>query len=220
MTYFKNLIRCFKSQRDGSASIEFVMIAPILIFLYIGLYEVSIAYSVNGSINRSTEIAASFPTFEEELNEEILSNVMTAATAVIDYSAFNPENLAIDIYSIEQQGSTPDTRRLVGQASYAGSNASGIRSDLEATDFENILSTIDAGNGFIVAQVAYLYEPSITNKFIQALTLTDRKILNPRENLGQALNVTAMNGSTSVDRVKLNCTLNTGFSCAYDSQLP
>ena len=223
MTYFKNLIRAYKAQKDGAASIEFVLIAPVLIFLYIGLFEVSIAYSVNGSISRSSEIAASFPTFEEELNEDIISNIMTAATAVIDYSSFNPNNLAIDIYSIEQQGNTADTRRIIGQASYTGSAATGIKSNLQASDFESILTTIGAGNGFIVAQVAYRYEPSITNKFVQALTLSDRKILNPRENLGRALNVTANNGGIDVDRAKLDCTLNAGnlgFNCSFDGQLP
>ena len=173
MTYFKNIIRAYKTQENGTASIEFILVAPIMIFLYIGLYELSIAYSVNASINRSSEIATSFPTFEQSIDEVIIGNIMTASTAVIDYSSFDPANLAISIYSIEQVGNTPASRRLVGRASYEGSNASGLLPDNTAADFSTTLSSITAGNGFIVGQVAYRYNPTISSEFVQAVTLLD-----------------------------------------------
>ena len=220
ITRFKTLLRAYRAQKDGTASIEFVLIAPVMIFLYIGLYELSIAYSVNGSVNRSSEIAASFPTFEADLDENIMANVMTAATAVLDYTSFDPNNLAIDIYSIEQVTADTTSRRLVGKASYAGSQAGGLLNDLSASDFTNILSSISAGNGFIVAQVAYLYEPAITNEFVQAVTLTDRKILNPRENQGLALNLTTVAGQ---ERANLNCSLDSSsmtFTCSFANSFP
>ncbi|MEP6343869.1 MAG: TadE family protein [Maricaulaceae bacterium] len=220
MTYLKTILQSYRSQKDGTASIEFVLVAPIMIFLYIGLYELSAAYSVNGAINRSTEISASFPTFETEVDEQILANVMTASTAVIDYNSFNPDNLAIEIYSIEQVSATPTSRRIVGQASYTGNNAAGILPTLTASDFTNSLSSITPGKGFIVGQVGYLYEPSITNKFVKALTLSDSKIFNPRENEGAALIFTTLAGQ---ERAKLNCSLSQDdatFTCNYASQFP
>ena len=220
MTHLKTLLQSYRSQKDGTASIEFVLVAPIMIFLYIGLFELSSAYSVNGAINRSTEIAASFPTFEPEVDEQILANIMTASNAVIDYSSFNPENLAIEIYSIEQVGATPMSRRIVGQASYAGNNAANILPTLTASDFTSSLSSITAGKGFIVGQIGYLYEPSITNKFVKALTLSDSKVFNPRENEGDALVFTTAAGQT---RAKLNCDISEDdatFTCNYASQFP
>lgn len=185
----------------GTASIEFVLVAPLMIALYVGLYEISIAYTVNGTVNRASEIAASFPTFEEDLDEVILGNIMTASAAVMDYPNFNFDNLAIDIYSIEQEGDTPDTRRLVGKASYAGSEAGGHLPTLSATDFSSTLTSLTAGNGFIVAQVAYGYEPSISTRFVDNIVLQDRKILNPREAQGRALNVTTATGEERADLV-------------------
>jgi Flp pilus assembly protein TadG len=214
-----DFLKRYRAEKDGSASIEFVFVAPILIFLYIGLYEVSIAFTVNGTVNNASEVAASFPTFEDELNEVNLAGIMTASTAVLDYPNFNIENLAIDIYSIEQTGDTADTRRLVGQAAYEGNNASGILKDLTVTDFQSQLSSLTAGNGFIVAQVAYRYEPSISSRYIQNVTLLDRKTLNPRENQGAALNITTTSGQ---ERAILNCTPSeTGlFSCSATGQFP
>lgn len=214
----KRAIEEYKDQNEGTASIEFVLIAPLMIFLYIGLYELSIAYTVNGSVNRASEVAASFPTFEEDLDETILSNIMTASTAVLDYPGFNIENLAIDVYSVEQEGDTPDTRRLVGKAAYEGSNATSLLPDLTATDFTATLSSLTAGNGFIVAQIAYNYEPTITSRYVQTVALLDRKILNPRENQGQALNIIAADGT---ERANLNCTPDTDrvFTCTLNGQV-
>ena len=220
MTYFKDIIQAYKTQENGTASIEFIIIAPVMIFLYIGLFELSVAYSVNGSINRASEIATSFPTFEEEIDEVTLGNIMTASTAVIDYSSFNPDNLAIKIYSVEQVGNTPASRRLVGLASYEGSNATSLLPNLTASDFTANLSSISAGNGFIVGQVAYLYEPSITSEFVQTITLLDQKTLNPRENNGNALNFTTVAGQ---ERANLNCNIGINsavFTCNFASQFP
>jgi len=219
MIKIQSLLKRYRQEKDGAASVEFVFVAPIMIFLYIGLYEVSIAFTVNGTINNASEIAASFPTFEDSLDETTLGNIITASTAVIDYPNFNIENMAIDIYSIEQTGDTPDTRRLVGQASYEGSAASGLLPDLTATDFQSQLSSLSMGNGFIVAQVAYKYEPSITSRFVQTVTLLDRKTLNPRQNQGAALNVTT---TTGMERAILDCSPDNlgAFSCNLTGQFP
>ncbi len=208
-----------RRSNEGSAAVEFVFVAPVLIFLYIGLYEVSIAFTVNGTINNSSEIAASFSTFEESLDEVNLANIMTASTAVLDYPNFDIENLSIDVYSVEQTGATANTRRIVGQASYEGSRANNIAPDLALSDFQSQLSSLSAGNGFVVAQVAYLYEPSISSRFVQTVTLLDRKTLNPRENQGSALIVTT---STGQERAILDCTPDDrrAFSCTSIGQYP
>ena len=218
-TRTKSAILDYKDQNEGTASIEFVFVAPLMIFLYVGLYELSIAYTVNGTINRASEVAASFPTFEQSLDEVTLSNIMTASAAVIDYPQFNINNLAIDVYSVEQEGDTPDTRRLVGKAGYEGTGAAGLLKDLSATDFAGNLSSLTAGKGFIVAQVAYRYEPFISTRFVDTVTLADRKILNPRENQGQALNITT---TAAQERANLTCTPdnNNVFTCSFSGQVP
>ena len=219
---FKSRLKSSASQyshnEKGTASIEFVLVAPLLIALYVGLYEVSIAYTVNGTVNRASEVAASFPTFEDSLDEVTLANIMTASAAVMDYPDFDIENLAIDIYSIEQVGATPDTRRLVGKASYAGSAAGSHLPALTAANFAGTLTSLTAGNGFIVAQVAYGYEPTISTRFVDNITLQDRKILNPRENQGLALNVTTL---ADEERADLNCTqTDRVFTCSFTGSFP
>lgn len=215
----QHILERYSREKDGTASIEFVFIAPILIFLYIGLYETSIAFTVNGTVNNSSEIAASFPTFEEALDEINVANIMTASAAVLDYPNFDIDNLAIDIYSVEQTGATANTRRLVGKAAYEGSKAGGLLPDLTAADFQSQLSSLSAGNGFIVAQVAYRYIPSISSRYVETVTLVDRKTLNPRANQGAALIITTTAGQ---ERAMLSCTPDqtNAFSCSFTGQFP
>ena len=217
----------YKKNKEGTASIEFVLVAPLLIFLYIGLYGTSIAFTVNGSVNRASEVAASFPTFEEDLDNTIMSNIMTATIATLDYPNFDITKAAVKIYSIEQVDDTPASRRLVGKAFYEGSNATGILSDLTATDFQGNLLSLEADDGFIVAEVAYLYTPLISDLYIEQITLTDRKLLNPRENQGQALSIATVIPSTNSspevthERSILSCTPTDGvFSCDFSAALP
>ena len=217
----------YQHNKDGTASIEFVLIAPLLIFLYIGLYEVSIAFTVNGAVNRSSEVAASFPTFEQNLDDTIMSNIMTATIATLDYPNFDITKAAVKIYSIEQVGATPASRRLVGQAVYEGSDATGILADLTAAEFQSSLGSLQAGDGFIVAEVAYLYTPLISDLYIDQITLTDRKLLNPRENQGAALPIettvtnSGTGGATVHPRSVLGCNPTDGvFSCSFSAALP
>jgi len=214
-----NLVKRYSKAKDGTATIEFVVIAPLLIFLYIGLYEISIAFTIDGTVNNSSQIASSFPTFEENLDEVKLANIMTASAAVLDYPNFDINNVAIDIYSIEQTGDTSNTRRLVGHAAYEGSNATGILPDLGINDFQSQNSTLTAGKGFIVAQVAYRYEPTISSRYVQAITLSDRKTFDPRKNQAASLNFTTTAGE---ERAILNCMPSSSglFSCSFTGQLP
>jgi len=195
----KQALNLYKKDREGTATIEFVLIAPLLIFLYIGLYEVSIAYTVNGAVNRSTEVMASFPTFEETLNEQQIANVMTASAAVLNYATFDLDNLAIKFYSIEQVTDEASSRRLVGRAVFQGAEAADILPDQTAADFQDNLSSIQAGDGFVVASIAYRYEPAISTRYVETVVLSDQKILNPRENQGRALVITAQNGDQRAD---------------------
>ena len=221
ITRVKQALTAYKKDHEGTATIEFVLIAPLLIFLYIGLYEISIAYTVNGAVNRSTEVVASFPTFEETLNETQVANIMTAAAAVLDYPSFDVDNLAIKFYSIEQVTNEASSRRLVGRAIYEGGQAQGILPDQTAADFQSNLSSIGAGDGFVVASLAYKYEPAITTRYVQTVVLSDQKILNPRENQGQALVITSLAG---VERADLNCNPaaagSIAFNCTSGGALP
>ena len=218
----KQILSGYKNDKDGSAAIEFVLIAPIMVFLYIGLYEISIAFTVNGAVNRSSEVAASFPTFEETLDEQIIGNIMTATAATLDYPNFNIENLAVKIYSVEQVGAAASTRRLVGRASYEGSAAQTLLNDQTAADFQANLASLQAGDGFIVASVAYKYTPLVSDVYIQEITLSDQKLLNPRSNQGAALPINVDNGAGVItERADLNCTQTSGvFSCTSLGSLP
>jgi len=207
----------YQQDKDGTASIEFVLIAPVMIFLYIGLYELSLAFTANGAVNRASEVAASFPTFEQELDETIMSNIMTATIATLDYPNFDIENAAVKIYTIQQVDDTPASRRLVGKAFYEGMAAKGILSDLTAAAFQTNLSSLEAGDGFVVAEVAYVYKPVVSDLYVSEITLTDRKLLNPRENQGAALPI----ATTTFERVSLGCTQTDGvFNCSFDTALP
>jgi len=54
---FLQLIQRYKSAKDGVAAIEFVFVAPIMIAMYFGLAEMSLAISADRKISHGTNIA-------------------------------------------------------------------------------------------------------------------------------------------------------------------
>ena len=47
LTKLSNALRAFRGNREGVGAVEFAIIAPVLIVLYIGSLEVSVAMSAN-----------------------------------------------------------------------------------------------------------------------------------------------------------------------------
>jgi len=192
----------FRKDEEGVAAIEFSIVALLLITLYIGLYEIALAYQAKGALTQSAVIASSFPTFELDLDETKLSDVMTAAAAVVQFPRSDPDKLTIRLYSLEE---APNGELLlVGQTSYneTSANAAGV-GDLTQDDFNNINVNLDPGKGLVVAQVVYNYDFILSSRFIDGLVLQDIQYFNPRKNQGESLELNTSDGSYI--RADFNC---------------
>ncbi len=94
----KGWLRRFRSDRRGVGAIEFAFIAPVLIVLYIGALEVSVAMSVNKKLARASSTVADLVTQAETINKAGLVDMVNVAKSVM--APYSSEGLGIRISAI------------------------------------------------------------------------------------------------------------------------
>lgn len=88
--------------KKGVGAVEFALIAPVLIVLYIGSLEISVAMSVNKKVARASSAVADLVTQETEVNKNFLSTMLNVGQSVI--APFNSSGLKMEITGIRIDG--------------------------------------------------------------------------------------------------------------------
>ncbi|MEO0542256.1 MAG: TadE/TadG family type IV pilus assembly protein [Pseudomonadota bacterium] len=90
----------FKKNRQGVAAVEFALVVPILLTLYIGSLELSMGLTVNKRIARVASTVADLVTQQEDVDKVKLHGIMGVAESVMyPYTTTKPEItiVAVDV---------------------------------------------------------------------------------------------------------------------------
>ena len=98
LTRLTEALQRFRGNRDGVGAVEFALIAPILIVLYIGSLEVSVAMSVNKKLARASSSVADLVTQKDSVNKAYLASMVDVAESII--SPFNWSGLRLKVTAI------------------------------------------------------------------------------------------------------------------------
>lgn len=89
----------FSRDRRGVGAIEFAFIAPILLVLYIGAVEVSVAMSVNKKLARASSTVADLITQSNQTEKNKLTAMVSVAQSVM--APYDPDPVEMTITGIE-----------------------------------------------------------------------------------------------------------------------
>jgi len=92
--------RAFKENRKGVAAVEFALVVPILLTLYIGTLELSMGLTVNKRIARVASTVADLVTQQEDVDKATLHGIMGVAESVMyPYTTTKPQItiVAVDV---------------------------------------------------------------------------------------------------------------------------
>jgi len=76
--------RCLWRAREGIAILEFALMAPVVILLYLGTVEVALAYSAHRKTAAVAALAASLAAHEETIDARTAGQVLDAARAALE----------------------------------------------------------------------------------------------------------------------------------------
>lgn len=161
----------FVRDRRGVSTVEFAMLMPMMMTLFLGSVETSQGIATSRKVTLTAHTLADLSTQFSDITNADMSNILNAASAimapypasglqaVVSELAINAQGVAAVVWSDTLNG----TARSVGQvvtipASLAVPNTS-----------------------LVIAEVKYTYNPTYGYVLTGALTLSDQMIMRPRQ---------------------------------------
>ena len=79
----RGLMRSFRKDCEGVAALEFALIAPLMIVLFIGTLEVSAAISVNRKISRISSVVGDLVSQNDALTGDAINSIMDVSSDIM-----------------------------------------------------------------------------------------------------------------------------------------
>ena len=136
----------------GIAAMEFAIIAPMIVGLYLGLAEFSLAMSIDRQVSHSASVAGDMVAQVTSVADDDMADILAATLRVSQVQYANDYTIEIISYELDDDGNVQD----LGRATYNPAQ-SGNLATVNPEDFGPELLSEDSG--VIVANVAYKYSP-------------------------------------------------------------
>jgi Flp pilus assembly protein TadG len=177
---FANTITRFAGERRGVAAVEFAMLLPLMMTLYLGSVEASQGIATQRKVTLVAHALADLASQYTDITNSDMSNILAAGSAIIvPYSATGLQEVVSEV-SINAQG----------QASVVWSDSLGGTA-LTVGQAVTVPASLAVPNTYLVlAQVQYSYKPTYGYVMTGTLTLSDESYVLPRQSTSIARTAT------------------------------
>lgn len=162
------LLRRFGGDRRGVSAVEFALLAPVMIALYLGLVEISDGIGVDRKVSLTAAALANLTAQATAITSGEMENILDASSAIVAPYSASHLKLTVSCLDIDANknvtvkwSKTRDGTALSGSVT--------IPDDLKV-----------AGTQLILAKASYDYTPVIGYTITGTLTLSDRMYMGPR----------------------------------------
>jgi len=161
----------FAGDCRGISAVEFAMLLPVMMTLYLGSVEASQGIATDRKVELTAHTLADLSSQYTDITNAVMSNILNAGSAIVaPYSASNLKEVVSEI-SVDSQGVATvvwsDT--LNGTALTVGQTVA-------------VPPSLVVPNTYLVlAQVQYSYNPTYGYVMTGTLTLSDQSFMRPRE---------------------------------------
>lgn len=170
---FTDRLRAWRRDERGLSAVEFALILPIMITLYIGVVEFSHALTIDRRVTAVASAAADLVAQSEEVSDSDLLDIFTAASSVmLPYSAVPISIVLTSVVADEDNETTVDWSSAHNGTAHA-----------ENSDFALPDGLTQPFSSVIVAEVSYTYDPPVGQFLTGGVNLTDTFYLRPRRSL-------------------------------------
>lgn len=176
------LLRRFVRAEEGVAAVEFALILPLLLLLYLGSIEASSLFTVDRRVEViSTTVAdlvARWNPNQGAITDDVLSDYFRAAEGIIVPYDDGALTQVVSVLEVDEDG----IAEVVWSCAYNGGTS------LDAGDIYELgeqMQTLSAGGFVVAATTRYPYRPVLGMVFKDAITLENEALFLPR--FGEAL---------------------------------
>lgn len=163
-------IRSFRKEKRGVAAVEFALIAPFMIALWLGSIELSQGVAIDRKVSLASNVVADLVTQQTNVTVDEMNDIMNATLAIMLPYDTSRLDIVVTGVEIDENGDTNEW----WSASRAGPNAtSGGAYTIPA-------ALLLPDTFLIVAQLAYRHEPLTTQGLGGPITLKEVFFMRPR----------------------------------------
>ncbi len=156
----------------GAALIEFTLVFPMMVALFLGLVEFSEAFAVNRKLTNAAAAVADLVSQKRQVTTADLSDISRVAdTLLTPYSA---AKLGLVISSVEadQKGAT--------KVGWSFSHGAGASARDQGSVYSPPSGLTEPGTSIIVAETTYQFTPTIGLYLTGPITLSKQAYFRPR----------------------------------------
>ena len=168
MVHTRQMLRRFARDRRGVSAVEFALLTPIMIALYLGCVEVSDGVNVDRKVTMTAAALANLAAQATTISTSDMTNILDASSAVI--SPYNSSNLTVTVSCINIDANKNATVKW--SVTRGGTARSG------SITVPGALAT--ASSQLVFAEASYGYTPTIGYTITGTLNLSDRMYMSPR----------------------------------------
>lgn len=163
----------FWPARSGVAAVEFALVLPVMLILWLGMVEVTVALNLDRKVTILSRTVADLVGRETATDTRRLGEIFDAATAVM--APFEHRNVEIVVTSVFVSRNAENA--IVGRVCWSRTRpvAGSPRLAHRAGDPMPVPTGFDhPGSSFIVAEVFAPYRPSVGSGVVGDITLSER----------------------------------------------
>jgi Flp pilus assembly protein TadG len=160
----------FVSDEQGQSAVEFAMLLPLMLTLYLGTVEVSQGVGIDRKVTLTTRTAADLAARVSSINNSDMTNLLNASTAVI--APYDPSKLKVTVSLVSIDAN--------GQAKVAWSDTLGGTKRATGSTVTLPAALNIANSALVWSEVSYSYTPTIGYVVTGTLNLSDQIYMRPR----------------------------------------
>lgn len=161
----------FGSECRGLAALEFAMLLPVLMTLYLGSVEVTTGVAIQRKVTITARAVADLASQFTSIGSSDMSNILSASSAIIvPYAAANLQTVVSEL-AVNAQG----TATVVWSSTLNGTARA-------AGQVVTIPASLAVPNTYIIlGEAAYSYKPTYGYVMTGTVTLSDQIYMTPRQ---------------------------------------
>jgi Flp pilus assembly protein TadG len=164
--YFARLV----NDQRGVSSVEFAMLLPLMITLYLGTVEISQGVGIDRKVTLTTRTVADLASQVSTINNADMTNLLNASAAVIVPYDTSQLKVTVSEITIDNNG----TAKIAWSDTLNGTKRA-VGSTVTLPAALNVANT-----SLIWSEVAYTYKPAIGYVVTGTLNLSDQIYMRPR----------------------------------------
>jgi Flp pilus assembly protein TadG len=167
MPLLRRILPLARDQR-GVSAVEFALLAPVMIGLYLGCAEISDGVGADRKVSLTSAALANLTAQVSTISTSDMTNILDASSAIIAPYAASKLKMTVTCLKIDASKNVA-VKWSVTRGGTANSGSMTIPSALAV-----------ANSQLILAVVSYAYTPTVGYTITGTLTLSDKMYMSPR----------------------------------------